>query len=308
MGTIPDHFDRDTYYLFKGTHKYGEFDDSWNDYSFHTIYTLWYFDSSKAKNEIGRLKLGQFGMGEGMWSPDPPDEFSTLDPSRFFSLGIGHEYYRNIVDIEDGKGYDLLDALVDFTLRPDVYSKARDEQVVQKSLLRDDNEDTIQEYLRLLNPPLNLTTMYRVYGSTGWDDIDAALVQMQHRLYSAESNLDYNAIAVIGRQILKGMADRLYDDDVHRDKAKYKEAPRDDQFINKLCGIVEHAVHAGEINKNIADYIKSTITLVQGYVHKKRSEGYECFMMVHAVITLVYQISIITKMDEYNKLIGKDNT
>lgn len=307
MNTIPTDPEPDTYYLLKGTFHRGRLDDSWNDYSFRTRYTLRYFDLLKSKTDIGVVQLGQFGMGEDQLSPNLPETFSNLNPSQFFSLGLDEAYYKNIVSIEDDHGYDVLYALNDFTVCSDLYDKARNEAVTSKSLLRSCEADQVQKFFELLRPPLNLNTMLRIYGSTGWDDVDQGLLQMEHLLFDADTDLYYNAIAVIGRQIIKNLADRLYDDDLHRDKSKFKQPPSDDQYINKLCGIVQYQFNQGEIVKNVEEYIKATIRLVQGYVHKEQAEGSECFMGVHAVITLVYQLSIICNRNKYNRIIGKES-
>ena len=307
MNTNPTDPEPDTYYLLKGTFYRGRLDDSWNDYGFHTMYTLRFFDSLKRETDIGVVKLGQFGMGEDQLSPTLPENFFSLNSSKFFSVGVDEEYYENIVGIEDNHGYDILYALNDFTVCSDLYNRARNEAVTSKSLLRDSEADRVQQFFELLRPPLNLNTMLRIYGSTGWDDVDRGLLEMEHLLFEANMGLYYNAIATIGRQIIKGLADKLYDDDLHRDKSKFKQPPSDDQYINKLCGIVQYQFNQGEIAKNVEEYIKATIRLVQGYVHKEQAEGSECFMGVHAVITLVYQLSIICNNDKYNRIIGKES-
>jgi hypothetical protein len=307
MDTIPPDPEPDTYYLLKGTLFKGRLDDSWNDYGFHTRYTLRHSDLLKHETDIGVVRLGQFGMGEDQISPNLPEKFSNLNPSKFFSVGEDETYYENIVGVEDNQGYDILYALNDFTVCSDLYDKARNETVTSKSLLRDSKADQVQHFFELLRPPLNLNTMFRIYGSTGWSDVDQGLLHMEQLLFEANTNLYYNAIATIGRQIIKGLANRLYDDDLHRDKSKFKQAPTDDQYINKLCGIVQYWSDQDAIAKNVEEYIKATIRLVQGYVHKEQAEGSECFMGVHAVITLVYQLSIICNKEKYNRIIGKAN-
>ena len=193
--------------------------------------------------------------------------------------------------------------LNDFTVSRDVFERAKGESVTTLSLLRDIPEEKYEEHInafyQLLRPPINLGTMRRIFGSTGWDDVDKGLVEMQRLLSNANIHFYYNAIATIGREILIGIADRIYNDDVHRDKDEHPNPPKDNQFINKLHGFVEHTYLNKEMTKNMKDFIKSTIVLVQGYVHKNEVEQYECVMCVHAVISLVFQLSIICNLNKY---------
>jgi len=314
MKEIPTNYEPDTFYLLKGVIYKDRFDvlrldDSWNDYGYHTKYTLLYCDSFQHRTELGVVKLGEFQMGENQISPNLPPEFTSLNPNKFFSVGESEEYYKNIVNLENGKGYDILISLNDFTLCRDVYVKAKEERVTILSLLRgireDDQDSRIQEFFELLRPPLNLNTMRRIFGSTGWVDVDSGLLEMQQLLFIANTPLYYNAIATMGREILKRVAEKLYIDDLHRDKSKNPEPPTDDQYKNKLCSFVDYLCKKKEITKNLKEYIKTTINLVQEYVHKEQGEGFESFMCVHAVTSLVFQLSIIYKKDKYNELAGQ---
>lgn len=307
---IPTDVEPGALYLLKGVIHRGRLDDTWNDYGYHTRYTLLYCDAPQHRIEVGVVMLGEFTMGEDQISPNLPPEFTSLNPDRFFSVGSNEVYYKNIVNLNNDIGYDILFALNDFALCRDVYEKAKEEKVTILSLLRDigkDNRDSrIHEFYELLRPPLNLNTMRRIFGSTGWDDVDRGLLEMQRLLFEANIHLYYNAIATIGREILKGIAGRLYDDDLHRDKDKYPSAPTDDKFMNKLHGVVDYLFSEGEITANLKSYIKSTIELVQGYVHKEEAEGFEGFMCVHAVTTLVFQLSIIYRKNKYNDVAAKE--
>jgi hypothetical protein len=82
--------------------------------------------------------------------------------------------------------------------------------------------------------------------------------------------------------------------------------PTDDKFINKLHGVIDYLFSEGEITANLKSYIKSTIELVQGYVHKEEAEGFEGFMCVHAVTTLAFQLSIICRKEKYNEVVAKE--
>jgi hypothetical protein len=308
MTEIPQNKEPATLYLLKGSIRGGRLDDSWNDFSYRTRYTLQYCDSLLHMTEIGTAKIGEFNMGGGQYFPNLPLEFMNLNRDRFFSVGENENYYKNISQIPEDKGYDILLSLNDFTLCQEVYEKAKQEEVTLISLLREfgaDCDNHINGFYEILRPPLNLNTMKRVFGSTGWDDVDCGLLEMQRLLFGANIRLYYNAIATIGREIIKGIADKLYDDDLHRSITQYPNAPTADQFIIKLHSFVDYLALNNEISNNLRSYIKSTIELVQGYVHKENADKYECFMCVHAVTALVFQLSIINDRDRYNEFVGQ---
>lgn len=291
-----------TYYLCK---------DSWNDYGYCTGYNLSYCDLQQNQISVGFVKIGEYKLSTEQCSPNLPKQFSKLDSDKFFSLGQENSYYQNIHELEHNAGYEILLALNDFVLCKDVYEKAKTERVTDLSLFRytsfcKDRDKKIQTYFELLRPPLNLNTMKRIFGSTGWTDVDRGLLEMQRLLFNANIHLYYNAIATIGREILKGVAEKLYDDDLHRDKKQYPKVPTEDQFINKLHGIIGYLGAEKEVNEKLKNYIKSTIELVQAYVHKQNAEGFESFMCVHAVTALVFQLSILNRKDVYNEIALKN--
>jgi hypothetical protein len=254
--------------------------------------------------DIGTVRIGEFNMGESQFSPNIPEEFDRLNMDKFFSIGT-EDYYNKIASMPNEIGYDILVALNDFTVYPDLYEKAKNEKVTQLSLLRDiskiEQTKYINKLLDILKPPVNLSTMRRIYGSTGWDDVDHGLIEMQRLLNNANTQFYYNAIATIGREIIMMVTNRVYNDDIHRDKVKYTTPPDDGKYANKLHSYIDYLYGEADISKDLKNYIKSTINLVNGYVHKENAEGYESFMCVHSVIALVYQISLLCRRDKYNR-------
>ena len=261
--------------------------EKWNDYGYYTLYKMVYCDALQNAIDVGWLKIGEFGMSDGQFSPNLPNEFERLNPEKFFSIGNHNDYYNHIAKISHDKGYEILFSLNDFTVSREVFDKAKKENITRLSLLRDINEkrynDYINDFYNFLKPPINLTTMRRIYGSTGWDDVDDGLIEMQRLLQNANTHYYYNAIATIGREIIKSIANKIYNDELYRDTSMYPNTPNNDEFKNKLCGFIDYAYADNQISANIKDYIKKTILLVQGLVHKEKAENFECFMCVHAV-------------------------
>jgi hypothetical protein len=291
----PSETERDTFYLIKS---------SWNDYGFVTTYTLQYNSPFSIITDVGRLKIGELNMSGNQSSPNLPLEFETLNQERFFSIGCDESYYKEISSFADGKGYAVLYALNDFAVNREIFERAKDEFVTINSLFRgcSNSEKQVSKYFNLLCPPINLYTMKRTFGSTGWSEIDSGLIEMQRLLSNNTHHLYYNAIATIGRQIIMNMVDRVYNDEIHRNKNLYPNSPTQDQFINKLHGFIDYEYSTNNISQELKKYIKTSIELVQRYVHQQEVQRYEGVMCVHAVISLVYQICLIYNRQKYNEV------
>ena len=301
---MPQTYEANTFYLLKGSIHKGRLDDTWNDYGFHTGYTLQYCDATKTVQQIGTVNIGEVGMDDNQQSPCLPSEFTKLS-NRFFSIGYD-EYYKKIASLKNDIGYDILIALNDITLDRGLLEEVMNEPVLSSSLLRgipsSKHEEHLNSFYKLLAPPINLGTMRRIFGSTNWETADNGLLEMQKLLLQANTHLYYNAIATIGREIIHQLANDIYDDELHRDKSKYPNAPKKDQYINKLHGFVDYCYAEETITENVKNNIKATIELVNGYVHKEGAEHFECYLCVHSVISLVFQLSIICQKERYNDL------
>lgn len=299
----PTEYEKNTTYLIGH-------DLSWNDHGYYTSYNLKYRDTLNIVKNIGIVKIGELGMSEIKFVQDLADKLETSNKDNIFSLGCDEEYYINISKIEKNKGYSILEALNDFTVCTDIFEKAKNEGVTERSLLRDVKKENyknhIDKFYNLLSQPIKLSAMKRIFGSTGWDDIDAGLITMESFLYNGGIGYEYSAIATIGRQVLVDIANKVYNDDLHRDKKKYPNPPNDEQFINKFCGYLDYMYNDKGISENIKKMVKSSAELVNGFVHKKNAEKFECFMCIQAVISLVYQITIVSKKDIYNNIIIKN--
>jgi len=150
-----DEYEQNVCYLLKGQIHKGILSDDWNDYHYHTIYTL-----RRNNKDIGIIKIGEFNMLENQWSPNLPVEFTSLDSRRFFSIGYSDDYYSTISETNDEALFDILMDLNDFTVSLEVYERAKSEAVTKYSLLRYTPEKEWDSYIKgfydLLLPPLKL--------------------------------------------------------------------------------------------------------------------------------------------------------
>jgi ABC-type cobalamin/Fe3+-siderophores transport system ATPase subunit len=124
--------------------------DKWNDWGeYQTQYDLIVVDGEGQKHSIGSVKIGQFGMKEGQMRPDIPESFESLDDA-FFSIGQDDSYYIGLNALGDFLRDQILNGLRDLALNPAMLDKALTEKVMEKSLLRDVDLQTIRGRFRRL--------------------------------------------------------------------------------------------------------------------------------------------------------------
>ncbi|MBT9293313.1 ATP-binding protein [Prosthecodimorpha staleyi] len=118
-------------------------EDNWNDwFIYKTLYFLIVFDYWGRKFEIGQVKIGEFNWHENQSRPNIPRNFSKL-PERFFSLGQDIDYYNSLVMLNNYEKDEILTALRDVIHSNDIYKLAEKEEVMTRSLLRDQDQRKI---------------------------------------------------------------------------------------------------------------------------------------------------------------------
>ena len=111
-------------------------EDQWDDwFQYSTMYDLYVVDLSFQKHYIGKVKIGQRGMGNEQRRPTLNESFSSLSKD-FFSLGQDSYYYENIKNLGDGKRQEILTALNDIAYNTKLIRIAQKEPVTKISLLR----------------------------------------------------------------------------------------------------------------------------------------------------------------------------
>ena len=154
--------------------------DNWNDwFEYKTPYVLTYFDSGGEKHEIGAIKIGEFEWAKGQRRPNLPNQFETLD-GRFFSLGQDASYYSAIIELGEDVSSQLLNALQDVVVDPDLFGRALDENVMGVSLLRSVTVRSIEgQFRRILGGGAVLTDFsFRYDGPEPEDeDIDRIVLE-----------------------------------------------------------------------------------------------------------------------------------
>ena len=120
--------------------------DRWDDYTFQTQFYLTYLGSDGARNDIGRVKIARFGMGDRDAATDLEDSFERLG-REYFSLGQAPEYYERLGEIDLETRDAVLHALRDMAADLRVFKRAYSEPVTRNSLMRSVSTSTIENQL-----------------------------------------------------------------------------------------------------------------------------------------------------------------
>jgi len=114
--------------------------DNWDDFTFKTSFTLYYFDGNE-KKVIGYTKIAYKKYRNSNRTVDYlEDKFEKLSDD-FYSLGQDISFYANLNDFDESQDNNftekVLISLNDISYNNDLYHENIDDQVLSTSLLRD---------------------------------------------------------------------------------------------------------------------------------------------------------------------------
>lgn len=133
--------------------------DSWNDYSFGTMFGVTVFDENGKNHDLPRFKIGFVGQTTSIETHTLFKEPFHKLPENFFSLCDSVEYYQKLwSDFSEGWREEYLTALNDMVHNPKILEKVKEESVVQTSLLRSVRIDVVKDqYASVLRGEVLLT-------------------------------------------------------------------------------------------------------------------------------------------------------
>lgn len=131
--------------------------DGWNDYGFVTMFYMSIHDEYGQLHNIGYIKIGCKGQMTTVTYSILGEEFKKVGDD-FFSLGQGVEFYRNMASLPFHFRTEILLALRDIVLQPDIIEDIKEEAVFSSSLLRSVSLSAVKgQYARVLNGLAELT-------------------------------------------------------------------------------------------------------------------------------------------------------
>lgn len=117
-------------------------EDSWDDYTFKTLFTLEIVDDD-GPHEIGVVRIAYKGMPERSRTPIP-DEFDSL-PDGYFSVAADVSYYANLQKLGNRVRETVLRSLKDVAFDKALLAEVQEELVFKKSLLREREIRTVED-------------------------------------------------------------------------------------------------------------------------------------------------------------------
>ncbi|WP_131829351.1 AAA family ATPase [Mycobacteroides abscessus] len=142
--------------------------DSWDDFSFQTLFHVTYCDGGGDMHALGSVKIGEYGLRSaprGSWapgyrSPALPARFWHLEAAQHFSLGQDPRYYEwvNAMGPEFRVAY--LTAMNDIAFDRSIRESAFGESVTQMSLLRTVSARTVADQFERLASGGDATVSY----------------------------------------------------------------------------------------------------------------------------------------------------
>jgi predicted ATPase len=121
--------------------------DNWNDYSYVTMFHLVVIAGDSARLEVGPVKIGQFSMTG--YLVNVQNEFDALNDD-YFSLGQGENYYETLNELDEALRTAILVGLRDVAFDLEIFESAASTQVMQTSLLREVQAESVRERLHRL--------------------------------------------------------------------------------------------------------------------------------------------------------------
>lgn len=187
--------------------------DNWNDYSFVTMFFMSLHDNDGEYHDIGALKIGFKGQTVEISTNEKLSmRFPSLDEN-FFSLGNSDDFYRNIAALTNSQGIEILKALRDIVVMPELIVELEDEKVFSTSLLRDVSLSVIKgQFSRILQGKVELTDFKFKFSRP--ESLDFGAIQLSFNV-EIDSVPCSNIHAIIGRNgvgkttLLNGMIESI---------------------------------------------------------------------------------------------------
>ncbi|MCL7987065.1 ATP-binding protein [Sphingobacterium sp. lm-10] len=144
--------------------------DNWNDYSYFTLFAIFYVDKHSEKHDLGAIKIGFKGQETGDRIYQIGHRFSNIGDI-YFSVGTSAEYYEGLKSLGPQLRDDILMSLNDIAKNNKLYKEIENEPVFQTSFLRSLNSNTITgQFHRIAEGGAKLTPFNFSYAEGADDD------------------------------------------------------------------------------------------------------------------------------------------
>lgn len=131
------------------------------------------------------------------------------------------------------------------------------------------------------------TILSEEYVPTGWDRVDRAIYEMKNRLSVAITEEQFQAIGMLGREVLITTARQVFNPLVHIDEDSV--APSETDSKRMLEAFISYELK-GENNERLRKFAKASIDFANHLTHNRsaqKSDAEICLMAVTAVVNIM---------------------
>ncbi|WP_009959101.1 AAA family ATPase [Verrucomicrobium spinosum] len=232
--------------------------DDWGQYS--TQFYLTIVDDEGKKHDVGQTKIGQIGLKAHHASVALPAKsrsvrlprrFSSLDED-CFSLGQDDHFYDNLNRLGSALRRKVLRSLRDVAADVDLWKIARDEAVMERSLMRSITATTVERHFRRIAKGGARLTDFSFKFSIKSENEDAAWKNLEFEVI-ADQKPPTNVHALIGRNgvgkttLIDSMVATFVNDESDSGSFEWGGSKDDDVGFSNLVKVSFSAFDSGEI-------------------------------------------------------------
>ncbi|MBP3125424.1 AAA family ATPase [Thalassospira sp. ER-Se-21-Dark] len=192
--------------------------DSWNDYSFVTMFHASMYNSEGEHLDLGAVKIGFTGQSESVPTRSTLAESFDALPSNYFSVALDASYYETMMEkLGPQEREVILRSLNDVAYSDGAFQLAKREAVTRVSLFRDVNMSVVlEQYRRVLLGASRLTDFN--FGYVREEEADFTGIELSFDV-KVGSKPSTNIHAIIGRNgvgkttVLNGMIEAFVEKD-----------------------------------------------------------------------------------------------
>lgn len=125
---------------------------------------------------------------------------------------------------------------------------------------------------------------------TGWDRVDRCVAELRNRLMSAQTEEQYQAVGLLGREAMISAAQMVFNPVVHRTSDGVSPSPTDGKRM--LDAFISHEL-AGGANEEARRHARSTLDFAVALQHRRTATFRDAAMCVEATTSAISIVAIL---------------
>jgi len=125
---------------------------------------------------------------------------------------------------------------------------------------------------------------------TGWPRVDRTIYELRRRLEQADTEEQFQAVGLLGRETLISVAQVVYDDERHRQAL---DADPSDTDAKRMLDAYLATELAGAPNEAIRRYAKAALTLANDLQHHRTADYRQAALCAEATASVVNTVAIV---------------